>query len=109
MENLVAHSVAGNVGTFIGVDATTWGRPDTNMRGEELLVYLASNDLSILNRGAEPSFGSRNRREVLDLTLCSNCIRRCITNWYVSKERQGITAMGFTDPALVTKKEKKMA
>ena len=80
LKDLVVYSVAGNVAN---PHHTSWGSTDTNMRGEELLVYLASNDLSILERGAKPTFFTRNKRVVLDLTICSNCSRRYITNWYV--------------------------
>jgi hypothetical protein len=33
-----------------------WGSSDTNPRGENLIDYLAGNNLVIINKGKEPTF-----------------------------------------------------
>lgn len=48
---------------------TLWGSSDTNQRGIELVEFLASTDLEILNQGTEPTFVTVNRSEVLDVTF----------------------------------------
>jgi hypothetical protein len=42
---------------------------DINPRGECLMEYLVSINLSILNKGNEATFVISNRKEVIDLTL----------------------------------------
>jgi hypothetical protein len=73
---------------ILGCDAnahhTLWGSTGTNPRGETLMEYLVSSNLNILNRGNEPNFVVRNRKEVIDLTLGTNTIEDIVTNWHVS-------------------------
>ena len=63
-----------------------WGSSDTNKRGESLYDYLSANSLDILNKGKDPTFITRARREVLDLTLANPLIALRIINWHVSNE-----------------------
>lgn len=65
---------------------TLWGSSDTNARGEELVEFLAKTDLDILNRGNEPTFVTRNRSEVLDVSFASSEFLDRIQNWQVSRE-----------------------
>jgi hypothetical protein len=57
---------------IIGCDAyvhhTLLGSTGTNPRGENLLDFLVSSELNILNRGNEPNFVVCSRKEVFDLT-----------------------------------------
>lgn len=75
---------------LIGCDAnahhTQWGSTDINSRGESLLDYIGSTNLSICNRGIAPTFITRNRKEVLDLTLATNSSSLTVRNWRVSDE-----------------------
>jgi hypothetical protein len=75
---------------IVGCDANAhhiiWGRTDINPRGECLMEYLVSTNLSILNKGNEPTFVISNRKEVIDLTLGTNKIGDLVTNWHVSDE-----------------------
>ncbi|XP_011698269.1 PREDICTED: uncharacterized protein LOC105456145 [Wasmannia auropunctata] len=74
----------------VGCDAnahhTIWGSTNMNERGEKLLEYLITTDLEVLNRGNQPTFCTRVRREVLDLTLCSRRAMSEVTGWRVSNE-----------------------
>ena len=74
----------------IGCDAnahhTLWGSSDINIRGECLLEYLLSTNLSICNKGNKPTFFNRIREEVIDLTLVSNTDTVKIFDWKVSSE-----------------------
>ncbi|XP_029668326.1 uncharacterized protein LOC115238540 [Formica exsecta] len=75
---------------IVGCDAnghhTVWGNTNINNRGRRLLEYLVATNLEILNRGNEPTFQNVLRREVLDLTLCSNNLVPEIVGWQVSSE-----------------------
>jgi len=46
-----------------------WGSTNTNEKGELLYDYLLHSHLFIRNKGNDPTFITRNRREVLDITL----------------------------------------
>ena len=61
-----------------------WGSSDVNTRGEALLEYLAGTHLEVLNRGNEPTFVNRIRREVIDLTLATRNISTLVSDWRVS-------------------------
>ena len=75
---------------IIGCDAnahhTVWGSTDINDRGESLFEYLVKNNIDISNRGNEPTFVNKIRKEVLDLTLCCPLIAEEMRNWHVSQE-----------------------
>ncbi|KAG8181617.1 hypothetical protein JTE90_017737 [Oedothorax gibbosus] len=62
-----------------------WGSKDCNNRGEELLLYILSNGLSILNKGNSPTFITSQRSEVIDVTFCNAKAVTCISNWHVSE------------------------
>jgi hypothetical protein len=74
---------------IIGCDANAhhiiWGSTDINPQGECLMEYLVSTNLSILNKGNEPTFVLSNRK-VIDLTLGTDKIGDLVTNWHVSDE-----------------------
>ena len=63
--------------TTVGTDAnahhTIWGSSDINPQGEDLLAYCASADLNFCNVGNKPTFRTKTREEVLDLTLVNRC------------------------------------
>jgi len=50
---------------------TEWGSANTNERGQLLCDYLLQLNLFICNKGNDPTFITRNMREVLDITLIS--------------------------------------
>lgn len=65
---------------------TVWGSTDINSRGQSLIEFISATNLSILNRGNEPTFFNTRRQEVIDITLCSQQIEHQILNWRVSEE-----------------------
>merc|ERR1711973_815252 len=77
-------------GLIIGANAnshnTTWGSSDTNLRGEELLDYIATTQLHVQNEGTTPTFRNRIREEVIDITLATNNVTNKIYKWKVSEE-----------------------
>ena len=66
-----------HIPTIVGTDANAhhiiWGSFDINPRGEDLLAYCASADLNFCNVSNKPTFRSKTREEVLDLTLVNRC------------------------------------
>ena len=71
------------------------------------MEFILGNNLSILNIGNTPTFVTKNRREVLDITFSSSLIENLIHNWQVSSEPSmsdhriirfdlGITTKGVT-------------
>ena len=89
MRELINYCKNNRIGFIIGTDAnshhTSWGSTDINNRGESLLDYIVSEELFILNKGAEPTFETINRKEVLDVTLSSNSLTNIIDGWKVFK------------------------
>jgi len=75
---------------ILGGDAnshhTQWGNTNTNERGELLYDYLLQSNLFICNRGNDPTFITRNRREVLDITLISDPLHNQLVAWKVGTE-----------------------
>lgn len=73
---------------ILGCDAnshhTAWGSTDINP--SLLLQFIADSELYILNRGNVPTFVTKNRKEVLDVTLASESISNQIDSWKVSLE-----------------------
>ncbi|XP_050535001.1 uncharacterized protein LOC126902021 [Daktulosphaira vitifoliae] len=65
---------------------TIWGSSNINQREEVIMDLLLTTDLSILNRGSEPTFVIRIRQEVIDLTVCSKGLLQKIKGWKVSSE-----------------------
>ena len=74
----------------LGCDANShhklWGRTGTNRRGEDLVDYLITTDLDILNTVTVPTFQNSVREEVIDITLCTGSFRDKVKKWRVSDE-----------------------
>ena len=90
VKRLVEYCGKQKVPLLMGCDANAhnviWGSTDTNNRGEHLLEFLVASNLEILNIGNKPTFVTRARREVLDITVSSQSIAWCIKEWRVSSE-----------------------
>jgi hypothetical protein len=75
---------------LLGCDANAhnlvWGSTNNNERGENLLEYLSTTNLGILNRGNVPTFVTRTREEVIDITLTNCNASRTVKDWAVSLE-----------------------
>ena len=64
----------------------SWGSTDTNARGTELFDYIMTNDLIVANEGNSPTFVTRNRKEVLDLTIIDESSLTSLLDWKVDEE-----------------------
>lgn len=90
MKQLVAHCESNGLPILIGCDAnahhTLWGSTDCNERGLELLDYLGCTNLQVLNKGNQPTFITKTRSEVLDITLISAQLVHTCVDWWVDRE-----------------------
>lgn len=90
MAALVTYCEQNNLQLLMSMDANAhhicWGSSDTNFRGKELLEYFTNTSLVVLNNGNEPTFITKTRKEVIDLTLSTTKLANSITDWLVSKE-----------------------
>ena len=90
VRGLVKHCTRRNIPLIVGCDANAhnemWGSSDTNERGEYLLEYLLKENLEVFNVGDVPTFVTRAREEVLDLTFGSARVRSSVKKWRVSSE-----------------------
>ncbi|XP_043479878.1 uncharacterized protein LOC122509713 [Leptopilina heterotoma] len=90
VEKLVDYCQRQGLPLIIGCDANAhhvvWGSTDINDRGRRLLDFLLDTDLDILNQGNEPTFVTVNRKEVLDITICSKSFCDGVRDWRVSDE-----------------------
>lgn len=73
---------------LIGMDANShnllWASTNTNERGKRLLEYFCSTNLLLLNRGNTPTFVTKTRKEVLDLTLATPRLSSEVSKWRVA-------------------------
>ena len=72
------------VGTDANAHHTVWGSSDINPRGENLLGYCVNADLNFCDVGSKPTFRTKAREEVLDLTLENRCAWDPVVGWHVS-------------------------
>jgi hypothetical protein len=89
LRDIISFAQKENLPIIIGMDANShhvvWGSTDINSGGVALLEYIASTNLDILNQGTEPTFVTKVRREVLDITtLASSWLN--ITRWRVLRD-----------------------
>ncbi|KAL0871689.1 hypothetical protein ABMA27_004205 [Loxostege sticticalis] len=59
---------------------------DTNKRGEQLTEYLLQTNLTILNRGTEPTFVTSRCQTTIDITLATHKAADLVGGWHVSNE-----------------------
>jgi hypothetical protein len=90
LEDLVRYCKNENLYLVVGCNSkahhSVWGSTNCNSRGEALMEFLNCTSLEILNRGNEPTFCSRGRLEVTDITLGSLRHLESILDWEVSSE-----------------------
>ena len=79
VRSLVDYRKVRGLPTLLGCDANShhklWGSTDTNRRLEDLMDYIITNDLDILNTGTMPTFRNSVREEVIDITLFTGSFR----------------------------------
>ncbi|KAG7302910.1 hypothetical protein JYU34_012897 [Plutella xylostella] len=85
--SLVTECKINNIPLIIGCDANAhsslWGCRETNKRGGELLEFLLSNNLSVLNRGSEPTFVTARAQTIPDVTITNSQARDLVVGWRV--------------------------
>lgn len=91
LESIVEHATAERHQLLLGCDANAhhqigWGSTDTNVRGEALLDFIVAHNLHVLNVGSRPTFVTRGRQEVIDVTLCTENVVKFIRGWHVVEE-----------------------
>jgi ribonuclease HI len=90
VQKLVEYCRKRKLPLLIGCDANAhneiWGSTDTNKRGEHLLEFLVEENLEIFNVGNTPTFVTRVREEVLDITFGTTGCRELVRDWRVSEE-----------------------
>ncbi|TGZ51586.1 hypothetical protein DBV15_11906 [Temnothorax longispinosus] len=73
VQNLVLEARKQGRQLVIGCDANghhiQWGSKGINERGESIMDFILTNNLTICNRGNIPTFVNKVREEVIDLTL----------------------------------------
>ena len=90
VRSLVDYCKIGGLPLFLGCDANfhhkLWGSTDTNRRGDDLVDYLITTDLDIINTRTMPNSWNSAREKVIDITLCTGRIRDRVKKWRVSNE-----------------------
>ena len=90
LKKVVSYCESQGLPLILGCDANAhhiiWGSSDINLRGSDLMEYLSSTNLEILNVGNNPTFVRSDREEVIDITLCSRVISQEMSNWHVPNE-----------------------
>lgn len=90
MEQLIRHCEDREQHLLIAADAnahhTVWGSRKNNVRGENMVEFLCSTVMCVINRGAEPTFVTKRFQTIPDITLATQNLARHITGWQVSKE-----------------------
>lgn len=90
LNSLVESCEREELGLIIAADSnahhTLWGNADTNTRGEDMLNFIFSNNLTLLNNGSEPTFINARSQTVIDLTLATADLSNYIQEWHVSDE-----------------------
>ena len=85
---LVKYSRQNNIKLICGADCNShnecWGSTDNNKRGIDLMEYFITENLIVCNNGVKPTFRTKAREEVLDVTFVSSNVADNIHNWKVS-------------------------
>ena len=86
---VIRYAKENGIGIIVGTDAnshnTAWGSTDINPRGISLLDYILDNQLMIMNEIGKPTFVTKAREEVLDITITTPEIANKIIGWHVSE------------------------
>lgn len=74
------------VGGDFNAKSFAWNSPVSNIRGDILGDWLASLDLTLMNRGDTPTFIRNNIVSFLDITACSQTLSSKVLRWEVLLE-----------------------
>lgn len=85
--NLIEHCELTQRKLVVAADANShhnmWGCISNNRRGDVLVEYLATTSLQIVNTGHTPTFVTKSRSEILDVTMVTMNGIDLIQNWWV--------------------------
>ena len=77
---------------IIGMDANAhshmWGSNDNNTRGDMIEEFLFCYNLTICNKGSQPTFVARGSKTIIDITVCSSNMVGSINRWKVDTRDQ---------------------
>ena len=65
---------------------TAWNSSKVNTRGDNLIRFILSNELFVINRGTNPTFQNTTRNEIIDLTIATRALNEKVVDWEVSKD-----------------------
>ncbi|KAL0894639.1 hypothetical protein ABMA27_013193 [Loxostege sticticalis] len=86
LAELIQHCEANKWDVIIAADCNAhhplWGSMDTNKRGEQLTEYLLQTNLTILNRGTEPTFVTSRCQTTIDITLATHKAADLVGGWH---------------------------
>ncbi|KAG7309924.1 hypothetical protein JYU34_004438 [Plutella xylostella] len=90
LADLAHHCESNSLELIIAADTNAhhplWGSETPNRRGENLVTYLFSTNLNILNIGSEPTFVSSRYQTIVDVTFATTGVTDLISDWHVSNE-----------------------
>ncbi|KAH8394339.1 hypothetical protein KR215_002500, partial [Drosophila sulfurigaster] len=69
------------IGTYANAHHSVWGSPEINDRGESVLDFILNYKLRLANRGEESTYVGPTFRNVLDLTIATECTN--VEEWRV--------------------------
>ena len=72
------------IGSDSNCHSTSFGSSNDNQRGHELLEWLATTNLHVLNVGNAYTFSDVRRQEVIDITMGDTRVSEKVLNWHVS-------------------------
>ena len=84
------------IGSDVNSHNTAWGSTDTNPRGDNLLFFILSANLTVCNQGAVGTFVNAQREEVIDITMATENVENLIKEWRVNTEH------AWSDHRLIT-------
>ena len=77
---------------IIAMDANAhshlWGSKDNNTRGDMIEEFIFCYNLTISNKGRQPTFIARGANTIIDITLCSSNMIGNINKWKVDTRDQ---------------------
>ncbi len=72
------------IGSDTNAHSSLWGCEENNPRGDMLELFIAEHNLSIHNRGREPTFVTSRANSIIDVTLTNPRAEALISDWRVN-------------------------
>jgi ribonuclease HI len=88
--NITKYCGDNNLPLVLGADtnahSSCWGCSENNSRGDEYELFIASNNLSILNVGSLPTFQTTRASSIIDVSFVTYDLYDLVQEWRVSEE-----------------------